>query len=49
MFYENVFKELNKAQVKYAVVGGLGVSLHGAVRGTIDLDIIAVIDKDAMA
>lgn len=45
MFYLDVIKAFNKVQISYAVVGGFAVSLHGAVRGTIDLDLIAVIDK----
>ena len=30
---------LNDADVRYAVVGGYAVALHGAVRGTMDIDI----------
>ena len=30
---------LNDAGVRYAVVGGYAVALHGAVRGTLDIDI----------
>ena len=45
MFYLEVFKELNKNGISYAVVGGMAVSLHGAVRGTVDLDLIALIDR----
>ena len=31
---------LNDAGVRYAVVGGYAVALHGAVRGTLDIDIV---------
>ena len=31
---------LDRAGVRYAVVGGHAVALHGAVRGTVDLDIV---------
>ncbi len=31
---------LARAGVRYAVVGGHAVALHGAVRGTVDLDIV---------
>jgi len=31
---------LNEARVPYALVGGYAVALHGAVRGTIDIDLV---------
>ena len=31
---------LERASVRYAVVGGHAVALHGAVRGTVDIDIV---------
>ena len=31
---------LRGAGVRYAVVGGYAVALHGAVRGTVDLDVV---------
>jgi hypothetical protein len=31
---------LERAGVRYAVVGGHAVALHGAVRGTVDIDIV---------
>jgi hypothetical protein len=40
MFYLRVFEAFAKHQVDYAVVGGFALALHGAVRGTIDLDIV---------
>jgi hypothetical protein len=43
MFYLNVFKALNN--VDYAVVGGFALTLHGAVRGTVDLDIVISFKK----
>lgn len=45
MFYLDVIKAFNKAKIPYAIVGGLAVSLHGAVRGTVDIDFITLIDK----
>jgi hypothetical protein len=39
MFYEEVFRELNKSKVRYLVVGGGAVVLHGVVRMTADLDL----------
>lgn len=41
---------LNKESVPYAIVGGYAVALHGAIRGTVDLDvIIAHTQKDFVA
>lgn len=39
MFLYDVCAALNKAKIPYAVVGGYAVALHGATRGTIDVDI----------
>ena len=39
MFYEEVFRKLNKNKVRYLVVGGGAVVLHGVVRMTADLDL----------
>ena len=39
MFYEEVFRELNRTKVRYLVVGGGAVVLHGVVRMTADLDL----------
>ena len=33
-------KALKEAKVPYAIVGGHAVALHGAVRGTVDIDFI---------
>ena len=38
-FLERVCDSLNRAGVGYLVVGGYAVSMHGAVRGTLDVDI----------
>lgn len=39
MFIHDICAALDKAKVPYAVVGGYAVALHGAVRGTADVDI----------
>jgi len=39
VFIQDVCKALNDAEIPYAIVGGYAVALHGAVRGTIDVDI----------
>ena len=40
MYYESVFKQLNKFRIKYVVIGGIAVNLYGFARLTMDLDII---------
>lgn len=44
--FELVFRELNKAKVKYLVVGGVAVNLYGYVRFTGDLDLLITLDKE---
>lgn len=46
MFYEKVFKALNKARVKYLVVGGIAVNLHGVPRMTQDLDLLVELSPE---
>ncbi len=38
-FLERVCDALNQSRVRYVLVGGYAVSLHGAIRGTLDIDI----------
>ena len=40
MFFIKLCQALSQAKVAYAVVGGFAVALHGAVRGTVDVDIV---------
>jgi len=47
-FLERVCKAFQKANLKYAVVGGHAVALHGAVRGTIDIDIALSWNKKSL-
>ena len=39
-FLLRVAGALDAASVRYALVGGYAVALHGAVRGTVDVDVI---------
>ena len=45
MFLNKVIQALNKAKVRYVLVGGYAVALHGAVRGTVDLDFVIALEK----
>lgn len=40
MFVIQLADALKKHRVDYALVGGYAVALHGAVRGTVDIDIV---------
>ncbi len=40
MLLLRLVQALNEARVPYALVGGYAVALHGAVRGTIDIDLV---------
>ncbi|HBE89393.1 MAG TPA: hypothetical protein DDW67_09685 [Elusimicrobia bacterium] len=40
MFIYRIVKALKAGKVKFAIAGGYAVALHGAVRGTVDLDIV---------
>lgn len=39
MFFMDVLSALEKNKLSYAVVGGFALTLHGAVRGTVDIDL----------
>lgn len=45
MFFLRVIDALEKANVRYAVAGGYALSLHGVVRGTVDIDIVIRTDR----
>ncbi len=45
MFLLRISQAFQQANIPYALVGGYAVALHGAVRGTIDVDIIINLDK----
>lgn len=49
MFGKRIFKALQEHQVRYVVVGGVAVNLHGYSRTTMDLDILIDFDKDNVA
>lgn len=40
MFLFQVIDALRKSRVSYALAGGYAVALHGAVRGTVDVDLL---------
>jgi hypothetical protein len=40
IIYEEILREFQKQRVKYILVGGIAVNLHGYMRTTADLDIL---------
>ena len=48
-FLEKVCIALREADVRYAIAGGYAVALHGAVRGTIDVDVVLHWTKRTLA
>lgn len=49
MFYEEIIGKFNNAGLKYAIVGGMAVNLHGHIRMTADLDIILEMEDNNIA
>ncbi|MEM9695068.1 MAG: hypothetical protein AAGA56_21175 [Myxococcota bacterium] len=45
MLIEEVAAAFEENGVRYGVAGGFAVALHGAVRGTVDLDIVLALDR----
>lgn len=45
MWIEELIDTLERHKVKYAIVGGYAVALHGAVRGTVDIDLVLKISR----
>jgi hypothetical protein len=44
--FQKVFTTLNKYKIKYIVVGGVAVNLHGYSRFTGDLDILLLLEEE---
>ena len=44
MFFADTFRALDDAEVRYIVVGGVAVVLHGFLRATADLDLMVDFD-----
>jgi predicted nucleotidyltransferase len=45
MLIERIARALKEHKVQFAVAGGWAVALHGAVRGTIDVDLVVVLTQ----
>lgn len=49
MFYLELFRRLEEAEVRYLVVGGLAVNLHGVNRLTHDVDLMIALDQENLS
>jgi hypothetical protein len=47
--FEPIFTALNRAQVRYVVVGGVAMVLHGHARLTVDIDLVVDLDDEPAA
>lgn len=45
MILSRIIPLFSEADIPYCIVGGYAVALHGVVRGTLDLDIIILVDS----
>ncbi len=46
MIYLDLFRALDKHKVRYLLVGGLAMNLHGVPRMTMDVDLVLAMDED---
>ncbi|MGH8802329.1 MAG: hypothetical protein ACREX6_08560, partial [Casimicrobiaceae bacterium] len=44
MFYLDLFSALERSGVRYVIVGGLALNLHGVERATMDVDLAMALD-----
>jgi hypothetical protein len=49
MFFSDTFRALDDAEIRYLVVGGVAVVLHGFVRATADLDLMVDFEEANLA
>jgi hypothetical protein len=49
MFYLNLLSSLARHEVRYLLVGGLAMNLHGVPRMTMDVDILLALDEANLA
>jgi predicted nucleotidyltransferase len=49
MFYLDLFRALETARVRYVLVGGVALNVHGVERATMDVDIAIALDARNLA
>ena len=46
MFYLDLFRALDQAQVRYLLIGGLAMNIYGVERATMDVDLMLAMDDE---
>lgn len=46
VFYFDLFRTLDEKHVRYMLVGGLAMNLHGVPRATMDVDLVLALDSE---
>lgn len=46
MFYLDLFRALEREHVRYVLIGGLALNIHGVERATMDVDLMLAMDPD---
>lgn len=46
MFYLDLFRALDRENVRYVLIGGLALNIHGVERATMDIDLMLAMDAE---
>ncbi len=46
MFYLDLFRALDRENVRYVLIGGLALNIHGVERATMDVDLMLAMDAE---
>jgi len=49
MFYLDLFQALDRENVRYVLIGGLALNVHGVERATMDVDLMLALDAGNLA
>ncbi|SBT05639.1 conserved hypothetical protein [Candidatus Accumulibacter aalborgensis] len=49
MFYLDLFRALDGENVRYVLIGGLALNIHGVERATMDIDLMLAMDAENLA
>lgn len=44
--YQQIFQKLQEKEIRYLVIGGIAVNLHGVQRATADIDLMLAMEKE---
>lgn len=46
MFYLDLFRALDRENIRYVLIGGLALNIHGVERATMDIDLMLAMDTE---